>query len=199
MEHTVHSNIRLANPNPNPNPNRNQVCSDLLYNAELAGEVGRGRREGAHKATKPPRPAGVSREEPLPEVRSCNYAFLVTMDREIRRREAAAAGSSQTLDPTTVTFSKDELMRMVSSDGGELCKVDVYDDRAVASTQAGTYGYDGWATLEWECCFKDAAQGAEEGAPFIAAHIIIPPEKAFDDFAGGDVDMAAVRSVLGLS
>ena len=24
-----------------------------------------------------------------------------------------------------------------------------------------------WAVLEWECCFKDAAQGAAEGAPFI--------------------------------
>ena len=48
MEHTVHYNVRLANPNPSPtpftlhpNPNPNQVCSDLLYNAELAGEVGR--------------------------------------------------------------------------------------------------------------------------------------------------------------
>ena len=41
MEHTVHYNVRLANPNPNPNPNPNQVCSDLLYNSELAGEVGR--------------------------------------------------------------------------------------------------------------------------------------------------------------
>ncbi len=60
------------------------------------------------------------------------------------------------------------------------------------------YGYDGWATLEWECCFKDAGQGAEEGAPFIAAHMITPPEKAFDDFAGGDVDMETVRKALGL-
>ncbi|MEZ5964015.1 MAG: sugar phosphate isomerase/epimerase [Planctomycetota bacterium] len=60
------------------------------------------------------------------------------------------------------------------------------------------YGYRGWATLEWECCFKDAQQGAEEGAPFIAAHMIRPPAKAFDDFAGGDVDRAAVRAILGL-
>ncbi len=58
--------------------------------------------------------------------------------------------------------------------------------------------YHGWAVLEWECCFKDAAQGASEGAPFIADQMIIPPEKAFDDFAGGDVDMEAVRKVLGL-
>lgn len=60
------------------------------------------------------------------------------------------------------------------------------------------HGYDGWATLEWECCFKDGQQGAEEGAPFIAAHMIRPPEKAFDDFAGGSVDRKTVRKVLGL-
>ncbi|HEB53270.1 MAG TPA: sugar phosphate isomerase/epimerase [bacterium] len=60
------------------------------------------------------------------------------------------------------------------------------------------YGYDGWAVLEWECCFKDSQQGAEEGAPFIQAHMITPPTKAFDDFAGGDVDGSAVRKALGL-
>lgn len=60
------------------------------------------------------------------------------------------------------------------------------------------YGYEGWAVLEWECCFKDASQGADEGAPFIAQHMITPPAKAFDDFAGGEVDMGAVRKVLGL-
>lgn len=60
------------------------------------------------------------------------------------------------------------------------------------------YGYEGWATLEWECCFKDAQQGAEEGAPFIASHMITPPAKAFDDFAGGKVDRAALRRVLGV-
>lgn len=60
------------------------------------------------------------------------------------------------------------------------------------------HGYDGWATLEWECCFKDGQQGAEEGAPFIASHMIRPPEKAFDDFAGGSVDRKTVRKVLGL-
>jgi len=60
------------------------------------------------------------------------------------------------------------------------------------------YGYDGWATLEWECCFKDSQQGAREGAPFIKKHMITPPAKAFDDFAGGAVDKKAVRKVLGL-
>src|SRR5205814_4509257 len=33
-------------------------------------------------------------------------------------------------------------------------------------------GYDGWAVLEWECCVKSPEQGAREGAPFIARHII---------------------------
>jgi sugar phosphate isomerase/epimerase len=60
------------------------------------------------------------------------------------------------------------------------------------------YGYEGWATLEWECCFKSGQQGAEEGAPFISSHMIVPPERAFDDFAGGKVDKAAVRRALGL-
>ncbi len=71
-------------------------------------------------------------------------------------------------------------------------------DFGAAFTLLSKYGYRGWATLEWECCFKDAAQGAEEGAPFIAAHLITPPEKAFDDFAGGEVDHDSVRRALGL-
>ncbi|MCA8975804.1 MAG: sugar phosphate isomerase/epimerase [Planctomycetes bacterium] len=61
------------------------------------------------------------------------------------------------------------------------------------------YGYEGWATIEWECCFKDGQQGAEEGAPFIAAHMIKPAGKAFDDFAGGGVDLEAVRRALGMN
>lgn len=65
-------------------------------------------------------------------------------------------------------------------------------------TKLTKYRYAGWATLEWECCFKDAQQGAEEGAPFILQHMIRPPAKAFDDFAGGKVDRAALRRTLGL-
>jgi sugar phosphate isomerase/epimerase len=60
------------------------------------------------------------------------------------------------------------------------------------------YGYDGWAILEWECCFKDSQQGAEEGASFIQSHMITPPSRSFDDFAGGEVDQSAVRRALGL-
>jgi len=60
------------------------------------------------------------------------------------------------------------------------------------------YGFDGWAVMEWECAIKSAQQGAEEGAPFIASHIIQATEKAFDDFADSGVDAATNRKVLGL-
>lgn len=60
------------------------------------------------------------------------------------------------------------------------------------------YGFDGWAVLEWECAIKSAEQGAAEGAPFIAAHIIEKGDKAFDDFAGSGADQAMNRRALGL-
>ncbi len=60
------------------------------------------------------------------------------------------------------------------------------------------YGYDSWAVLEWECCIKSAEQGAAEGAPFIASHLIEPPLHAFDDFAGGERDEAQIKRMLGL-
>lgn len=59
-------------------------------------------------------------------------------------------------------------------------------------------GFDSWAVLEWECCLKHPEDGAREGAPFIASHIIRVTEKAFDDFAGGAVDRSMIRSMLGL-
>jgi sugar phosphate isomerase/epimerase len=59
------------------------------------------------------------------------------------------------------------------------------------------YDYDGWAVLEWECCLKHPEDGAREGAPFIAAHMIRRAERAFDDFAGGS-DPGANRRLLGL-
>ena len=59
-------------------------------------------------------------------------------------------------------------------------------------------GYKSWAVLEWECCFKDSVQGAAEGAPFIASHLIDVPTKAFDDFAGGSTDAKRNRRLLGL-
>jgi sugar phosphate isomerase/epimerase len=60
------------------------------------------------------------------------------------------------------------------------------------------YGFEGWAVLEWECCIKSAAQGAAEGAPFIARHIIQTSASAFDDFARSGADQAANRRMLGL-
>ncbi|MBK9167538.1 MAG: sugar phosphate isomerase/epimerase [Bryobacterales bacterium] len=65
-------------------------------------------------------------------------------------------------------------------------------------TRLTAAGYDSWAVLEWECCYKDAAQGAAEGAPFIASMLIETPKKAFDDFAGAGTDTARNRRVLGL-
>lgn len=60
------------------------------------------------------------------------------------------------------------------------------------------YGYTSWAVLEWECALKQAEQGAAEGAPLIAHHIIEVTDQAFDDFAGAAVDKAQIRKMLGL-
>ena len=60
------------------------------------------------------------------------------------------------------------------------------------------YGYGSWAVLEWECCLKNAEDGAREGAEFIAGHIIRVTDRAFDDFAGGAADEAANRRALGV-
>ncbi|MBO6523301.1 MAG: sugar phosphate isomerase/epimerase [Balneolaceae bacterium] len=71
-------------------------------------------------------------------------------------------------------------------------------DFAAIFSKLSQYGFDGWAVMEWECCIKSPQQGAEEGAPFIDAHIINVTEKAFDDFAGGDVDEATNKKILGI-
>ena len=60
------------------------------------------------------------------------------------------------------------------------------------------YGFEGWAVMEWECCIKSGDQGAAEGAPFIARHIIQAAGRAFDDFAGSGSDQAANRRMLGV-
>ena len=59
-------------------------------------------------------------------------------------------------------------------------------------------GYRGWAVLEWECCVKSPEQGAREGAPFIASHLIEATTVAFDDFAGSATDPQRNRQILGL-
>lgn len=71
------------------------------------------------------------------------------------------------------------------------------DFKAIFSKLA-QYNYDSWAVLEWECCLKSPEQGAAEGAPFIAQHIIETTDKAFDDFAGGAVDKTTINKMLGL-
>jgi len=60
------------------------------------------------------------------------------------------------------------------------------------------YSYKGWAVLEWECCIKNAEDGAKEGAVFIRDHIIRVTERAFDDFASAGSDEKLNRSILGL-
>lgn len=65
-------------------------------------------------------------------------------------------------------------------------------------TKLTEYSCDVWAVMEWECCIKSPEQGAREGAPFIASHIIEATEKAFDDFAGAKTDEAKLKRILGL-
>ena len=66
-------------------------------------------------------------------------------------------------------------------------------------TRLTNAGYRSWAVLEWECCYKDSVQGATEGAPFIAKHLIESPARLFDDFAGSATDADRNRRVLGIS
>ena len=67
-----------------------------------------------------------------------------------------------------------------------------------SSRNCRSTGFDGWAVLEWECCIKDSEQGAAEGAPFIAGHIIKVTSRAFDDFAASGVDIDTNRKLLGI-
>jgi len=60
------------------------------------------------------------------------------------------------------------------------------------------YGCDVWAVLEWECVIKSPEQGAIEGVAFITSHIIEATEKAFDDFAGAEIDKEKLKKILGI-
>jgi sugar phosphate isomerase/epimerase len=71
------------------------------------------------------------------------------------------------------------------------------DFRAIFSKLA-QYDFAGWAVLEWECALKHPEQGAAEGAPFIADHIIRVTDHAFDDFAAGGADRALNRRLMGI-
>ena len=72
-------------------------------------------------------------------------------------------------------------------------------DFAAIFSKMAAYDFPGWAVLEWECCIKHPEDGAREGAAFIRDHIIRVADKAFDDFAGGSVGMAANRKMLGIA
>ena len=61
------------------------------------------------------------------------------------------------------------------------------------------YDYQGWATLEWECCVKNQEDGAREGVDFINRHIIRVTSRIFDDFAGATVNKAQIASMLGIA
>jgi len=61
------------------------------------------------------------------------------------------------------------------------------------------YDFPGWAVLEWECALKHPEQGAAEGAPFIARHIVRVTDHAFDDFAAGGSDRAMNRRIMGIA
>jgi sugar phosphate isomerase/epimerase len=71
-------------------------------------------------------------------------------------------------------------------------------DFATIFAKLAQYDFEGWAVLEWECCVKSSEQGAREGAPFIARHIIQTAERAFDDFAKSGADTATNRKMLGI-
>ena len=60
------------------------------------------------------------------------------------------------------------------------------------------YGYDGWAALEWECCFKNRHDGAREGAAFIRSHIIRVTDQSFDTAMRPHWEQGTVAQVLGL-
>ena len=71
-------------------------------------------------------------------------------------------------------------------------------DFAAVFSKLSQHGFDGWAVVEWECAIKNAEDGAREGAQFVKDHIIRVTERAFDDFAGAEVDRGAVRAMLGI-
>ena len=72
-------------------------------------------------------------------------------------------------------------------------------DFAGVFSKLAQYGYASWAVIEWECCLKHPEQGAAEGAPFIARHIVRVTEKAFDDFAASGIDRDGNKRMLGIS
>lgn len=58
------------------------------------------------------------------------------------------------------------------------------------------YDFDGWATLEWECAFKNRYDGAREGAELIRNHIIAVTNAPFDKAMRRPVTPEDIRSIL---
>ena len=71
-------------------------------------------------------------------------------------------------------------------------------DFAAIFSKMAANDFGGWAVVEWECCLKHPEDGAREGAQFVKDHMIRVTERAFDDFAGGEVDDATNRKMLGI-
>ena len=71
-------------------------------------------------------------------------------------------------------------------------------DFAAIFSKMAANDFGGWAVVEWECALKHPEDGAREGAQFVKDHIIRVTERAFDDFAGGAVDDATNRRMLGI-
>lgn len=71
-------------------------------------------------------------------------------------------------------------------------------DFSAIFSKLAQYDFEGWPVLEWECCLKHPEDGAAEGAPFIADHIIRKTDKAFDDFAGTSSNEELNRKILGI-
>ena len=72
-------------------------------------------------------------------------------------------------------------------------------DFAGIFSRLAAHGYDGWATLEWECCIKHPEDGAREGAAFIRDHIIRVTDRIFDAPLRGAKDPARLDRILGLN
>jgi sugar phosphate isomerase/epimerase len=60
-------------------------------------------------------------------------------------------------------------------------------------------GYQGWCVLEWEDCLKRNEDGAREGAPFIAQHMIRTTDAPFDAALRRGMDRAQAHRILGIA
>lgn len=72
-------------------------------------------------------------------------------------------------------------------------------DFGAVFSSLSVHGYGSWAVLEWECAIKNRDDGAREGAPFIAGHLISVTQTTFDDFIDQGADRSAVNRALGIA